>query len=88
MPELKSETDASGRAVSVRFEPLLDCQETARLLHLHPKTVERLARQGELPAVKVGKRWLFRASELDGWLGSGVHSERHPCRCQGKEIRP
>jgi excisionase family DNA binding protein len=68
------------------FEPLFDCQETARLLHLHPKTVERLARERALPAVKVGKRWLFRASELDAWLSSGVHSKCHPCRCKGKEL--
>ena len=73
MPELKSETDASGRAVSLSFEPLLDCQETARLLHLHPKTVERLAREGHLPAVKLGKRWLFRASEIDRWMSSLVN---------------
>jgi len=76
------------REAIANFEPLLDCDEAARLLHLHPKTVERLARAGQIPAYKIGKRWLFRASELDGWLSSGVHSERHPCRCKGKELRP
>ena len=70
------------------FEQLLYCDEAARLLHLHPKTVERLARAGQIPAYKIGKRWLFRASELDGWLSSGVHSECHPCRCKGKELQP
>lgn len=68
------------------FEQLLGCDEAARLLHLHPKTVERLARAGQIPAYKIGKRWLFRASELDGWLSSGVHSECHPCRCKRKEL--
>jgi len=56
------------------FEPLLDCIEAARLLHLHPKTVERMARQGRLPAFKVGKRWLFRTTLIDHWVSSLVHS--------------
>jgi len=88
MPELKLERCVCGRAASESFEPLLDCHEAARLLHLHPKTVERLARARQIPAYKIGKRWLFRASELDGWLGSGVHSKSHPCRCKGKEFEP
>jgi len=54
------------------FERLLDCGEVARLLHLHPKTVERLAREGRIPAYKIGKRWLFRASEIDQWMSSLV----------------
>jgi excisionase family DNA binding protein len=76
MPELKLERCVCGRAASESFEPLLDCHETARLLHLHRKTVERLAREGELPAVKIGKRWLFRASEIDRWMASLVDSKR------------
>jgi excisionase family DNA binding protein len=76
------------REVITNFEQLLDGDEAARLLHLHPKTLERLARAGQIPAYKVGKRWLFRASELDGWLRSGVHSECHPCRCKGREFKP
>ena len=56
------------------FERLLDCGEVARLLHLHPKTVERMAREGRLPAFKVGKRWLFRTTHIDQWVSSLVHS--------------
>ena len=58
----------------LQFERLLDCGEVARLLHLHPKTVERMAREGRLPAFKVGRRWLFRTTHIDQWVSSLVHS--------------
>ena len=51
------------------FEPLLDTEEAARLLRMHPRTLRTNARRGSIPAVQVGKRWRFRASTLDRWLG-------------------
>jgi excisionase family DNA binding protein len=51
------------------FEPLLDTEEAARLLRMHPRTLRTKARRGSMPAVQVGKRWRFRASMLDRWLG-------------------
>ena len=50
------------------FEPLLDTEEAARLLRMHPRTLRTKARRGSIPAVQVGKRWRFRASTLDRWL--------------------
>jgi excisionase family DNA binding protein len=68
--------EISRREAIPDFENLLDCEETARLLHLHPKTVERLARECRIPAYKIGKRWLFRASEIDQWMSSLVDFSR------------
>jgi excisionase family DNA binding protein len=50
------------------FEPLLDTDEAAKLLRMHPRTLRTKARRGSIPAVQVGKRWRFRASTLDRWL--------------------
>ena len=50
------------------FEPLLDTDEAAKLLRLHPRTLRTKARQGMIPAVQVGKRWRFRISMLNHWL--------------------
>lgn len=50
------------------FEPLLSDSQAGKLLGLHPKTVQRLARQGELPAVRIGRYWRFRASALNAWI--------------------
>jgi molybdopterin-binding protein len=43
---------------------LLTAAEAAKLLHLHVKRVQLLARQGQLPAIRHGRRWLFRRGQL------------------------
>lgn len=50
------------------FEPLLDSSEAAALLKIHPKTLQKLARNGEIAAIQIGKLWRFRASALNEWL--------------------
>ena len=51
-------------APSQYFEPLLSEADAGKLLGLHPKTVLRLARRGDLPAIRIGRYWRFRASRL------------------------
>jgi excisionase family DNA binding protein len=58
------------------FEPLLSDAQAGELLGLHPKTVQRLARAGELPAVRIGRYWRFRATALNLWID--VHSTGQP----------
>jgi excisionase family DNA binding protein len=62
------------RAPTAAFEPLLDLQEAASILGMHWKTLEGKARQHEVPAFKVGKRWRFRLSSLNSWLETGLKS--------------
>jgi len=50
------------------FEPLLDTVEAAALLKIHPKTLQKMARTGEITGIQVGKLWRFRASALNRWL--------------------
>lgn len=50
------------------FEPLLDSQQVAELMHVHPETVKRRARRGEIPGLKFGKVWRFRASGLEAYI--------------------
>ena len=57
-----------------RPEPVWNCQDAARFLHVHQGTVKRLARSGILPAFRIGNRWRFRPSELDAWARSAVSS--------------
>jgi excisionase family DNA binding protein len=58
-----------------RFEPLLDSNQAAALLGIHPKTLQKFARAGAVPSHRVGDLWRFRASELDMWLRTGVNSK-------------
>jgi len=50
------------------FEPLLDSDEAALLLRIHPKTIQRMARNRQIHGIEVGKLWRFRASDLEIWL--------------------
>lgn len=54
--------------LGVRFEPLLDSDEAADLLKIHPKTLQKMARRGEVVGIRIGKLWRFRVSELNEWL--------------------
>lgn len=45
-------------------EPYLDTDEAAALLKIHPKTLQRMAKRGEIQGVRVGKLWRFRVSDL------------------------
>jgi excisionase family DNA binding protein len=69
--------------MQTEFERLLSDGEAAGLLGIHPKTLQRLARVGEIPAHRIGRSWRYRASEIDAWLNStngGVQSNRQPAR--------
>ena len=66
--------------LSADFEPVLDTNEAAGLLKIHPKTLQRMARSGRVPAFRIGDLWRFRASALDEWLRSEVSCKRHSCR--------
>jgi len=51
--------------MNYEFEPLVDADEVADLLGLHPKTVQLMARQGKIPAIRVSKFWRFRKSDIN-----------------------
>jgi len=59
---------------NIDLEPVWDCNQAARFLRLHPKTVKRMARAGVIPGCRLGRRWFFRPSELDALVRSGVSS--------------
>ena len=49
---------------------LLSSEEAGRLLHLHVKRVQELARSGRLPASRIGRKWLFRRGDIERALGT------------------
>lgn len=46
----------------------LSAAEAAALLHVSPKRAQFLARTGRVPAMRVGRRWLFPRRELEALL--------------------
>lgn len=59
---------------TISFEQLLDTDEAASLLRIHPKTLQRLARAGEICGIQIGKLWRFRVSELNRWVSTRIAS--------------
>jgi excisionase family DNA binding protein len=60
------------RAQELGYEMPLNTEEAASYVGYQKKTVERMARDGEIPAHPASgvrrKTWKFYASELEGWL--------------------
>ena len=47
---------------------MMTIAEVAKYLKLHELTVRRLAREGELPAFKVGRQWRIKRDLLEKWI--------------------
>jgi excisionase family DNA binding protein len=78
--------EMSGSA-ALLFEPLLDDKQAGEMLGLHPKTLQRLARQGEIPAIRIGRYWRFRASSLNAWIELQSSGQLARVGEPGKEIQ-
>ncbi len=46
---------------------LLNIPEMAAYFHIHKATVQKMCRNGVLPAVKIGKEYRVRRRDLDTW---------------------
>jgi len=68
-----------------QIEPLIDAHEAAQILRLHPVTVREMAARREIPGLKIGKVWRFRASSLDAWVNSRLELLGHPRSPQSEE---
>ena len=49
--------------------------EVAKILQLHPFTVTRLAREGKIPAFKVGGVWRVRKDQFERWIEERTHGK-------------
>jgi len=56
------------------FEPLLSSDQAAALLSIHPNTLLKWAREERVPHIPIGRRVMFRASQLDAWLQSRCYT--------------
>ena len=49
-------------------EKIMQAKEVAEYLHLHLFTVHKFAREGRIPAFKLGNDWRFKKSSLEEWI--------------------
>ena len=45
-----------------------------------------MARLGQVPAVRIGRYWRFRASDLDAWVKAGVNCHRYAYRPDTEDL--
>jgi excisionase family DNA binding protein len=58
-------------------ETFLTTEEVLQYLQVNLRTIYRLIKAGKIPAVRVGRQWRFRKSDIDAWLDS-QHSAGSP----------
>ncbi len=52
-------------------QDVMTAEQAAQYLQTTVHTVKRRAREGSLPAAKIGREWRFLRTELDAWLAAG-----------------
>lgn len=60
--------------------PLLTAAEVQELLHIDRSTVYRMAEDGRLPAIRVGRSWRFPAERIEAILTDGESAAGQPSR--------
>jgi PTS system nitrogen regulatory IIA component len=61
----------------VSIDEILTASEVASLLHVHPRTVYKLVKQGSLPGRKFGGGWRFSRRDIMQMI-SPRESATHP----------
>ena len=54
----------------MRNDGFLTTEEVLDYLQVNLRTVYRLIKAGKIPAVRVGRQWRFRKTDIDSWLES------------------
>jgi excisionase family DNA binding protein len=72
--------------MQAEFEPLITSEKAAQLLGIHPKTLQKMARSRKIPAVRVGKYWRFRKSDLDSWVRASVNCSGYAYRSEQETV--
>lgn len=93
---LASLEEETVRALADRLRPylhdhhthpaLLTPAEAGERLRLHPKTVVRMARDGRLPATKIGTGWRFHPTQLDIARRTRSATAEGPCAPVGRRL--
>ena len=61
-------------------EPWKSIAEIAEHLGVHEESVRRWIKGRAMPAVKIGKVWRFKVSEVDRWAKAGASRKVKPSR--------
>lgn len=64
---------------------IMTAKEVAQYLSIHPLTVHKYAREGKIPAFKIGTDWRFHKKSLEKWIHQkSTYNFSRNNRLQGK----
>jgi excisionase family DNA binding protein len=49
-------------------EPMMTVEQLAEVLQVSTKTIYRLLKRGEIPALRIGHHWRFDRKDVSRWL--------------------
>ena len=59
---------------------VMTLREVARYLRINKSTVYRMARDGTLPAWKLGNVWRFKKESIERWIANNQRAQRQKVR--------
>ena len=63
-----------------RRPTVMTLEEVARYLRINKSTVYRMARDGTLPAWKLGNAWRFKKESIERWIASTQRAQQQKVR--------
>lgn len=51
-----------------KVKEIFTAKEVAEYLNIHPLTVHKYAREGKIPAFKIGTDWRFHKKYIERWI--------------------
>jgi excisionase family DNA binding protein len=52
----------------MKNKEIMTAKEVAEYLNIHPLTVHKYAREGKIPAFKIGTDWRFHKKYIERWI--------------------
>jgi len=65
-----------------KSKEIMTAKDVAEYLNLHPLTVHKYAREGKIPAFKIGTDWRFHRKYIERWI-----KEKLAYNIEGKDRR-
>jgi len=51
---------------------IMTTKEIANYLRLHTLTINKLSKEGKVPAIRIGRVWRFDKDIIDEWIARGL----------------
>ncbi|MCM8800297.1 MAG: helix-turn-helix domain-containing protein [Candidatus Omnitrophica bacterium] len=56
-----------------KYKEIMTAKELADYLKLHPFTIHKYAREGKIPAFKIGADWRFHRRYIEQWIRQKIN---------------